>query len=157
MRLDNRPDDHETPDPHQRSDGDLHCPSWPASSRAPQDGEIGVELEDGGVVTGDRLLVAVGRRPHTAELGLETVGLEPGRSIDVDDGLRVPGHEWPYAIGDVNGRALLTHMGKYQARVAAGRILGDEDAVAPGACDSGVSCAQRAVAEVHRGLRPVTA
>ncbi len=93
-----------------------------------EDGSIGVQLEDGSAVAGDRLLVAVGRRPHTGDLGLETVGLEPGSSIEVDDAMRVPGHDWLYAIGDVNGRALLTHIGKYQARVAGDRILGDERA-----------------------------
>jgi pyruvate/2-oxoglutarate dehydrogenase complex dihydrolipoamide dehydrogenase (E3) component len=64
--------------------------------------------------------VAVGRRPRTHDIGLETVGLEPGRYIEVDDQLRatgVPGG-WLYAIGDCNGRSLLTHMGKYQGRIA---------------------------------------
>jgi dihydrolipoamide dehydrogenase len=70
--------------------------------------------------------VAVGRRPLTGDLGLESVGLEQGETIEVDDRLRVPGREWLYAIGDVNGRALLTHMGKYQARAAADNILGRE-------------------------------
>jgi len=65
-----------------------------------------------------------GRRPATRDLGLETVGLEPGRSVEVDDTLRVPGSDWLYAIGDVNGRVLLTHMGKYHARIAADVILG---------------------------------
>ena len=75
-------------------------------------------LEDGTSVTGDELLVAFGRRPNTADLGLDTVGLEPGEGLTVDDSMRVQGHDWLYAAGDVNGRALLTHMGKYQARVA---------------------------------------
>jgi pyruvate/2-oxoglutarate dehydrogenase complex dihydrolipoamide dehydrogenase (E3) component len=88
-----------------------------------QDGEVVVELESDGPVRGDELLVAIGRRPNTAELGLDTVGLEPGRPIDVDDSMRA--NEWLYAIGDVNGRALLTHMGKYQARIAADAILGE--------------------------------
>jgi dihydrolipoamide dehydrogenase len=83
-----------------------------------------VTLEDGAEVSGDRLLVAIGRRPRTEDLGLEAIGLEPGRSIEVDDALRVAGHDWLYAIGDVNGRALLTHMGKYQARIVADAILG---------------------------------
>jgi dihydrolipoamide dehydrogenase len=91
---------------------------------AGDDATTTVALEDGGEVSGDRLLVAIGRTPHTDDLGLETVGLERGRSIEVDDTLRVPGHPWLYAIGDVNGRALLTHMGKYQARVAVDAILG---------------------------------
>ena len=55
------------------------------------------------------------------------MGLEPGKHVTVDESLRVPGHEsWLYAVGDVNGRALLTHMGKYQARLAADAILGKE-------------------------------
>jgi dihydrolipoamide dehydrogenase len=80
-------------------------------------------LEDDSVLSSDQLLVAVGRRPHTDELGLETVDLEPGATIPVDDQLRVPGRDWLYAIGDVNGRALLTHAGKYQARIAADVIM----------------------------------
>ncbi|MEJ7825280.1 MAG: NAD(P)/FAD-dependent oxidoreductase [Solirubrobacteraceae bacterium] len=92
------------------------------------DGTVGVELGDGGSVDGDELLVAVGRRPLTDDLGLETVGLETGGWIEVDDALQVAGHDWLYAIGDVNAKALLTHMGKYQARIAADRILGDEQA-----------------------------
>lgn len=91
-----------------------------------EDGTIAVELAGGDTVQGDRLLVAVGRRPLTADIGLEHAGLKPGGWIDVDDTLRVAGHDWLYAIGDVNARALLTHMGKYQARIAADRILGDE-------------------------------
>ncbi|MFI5048209.1 MAG: dihydrolipoyl dehydrogenase family protein, partial [Acidimicrobiia bacterium] len=89
------------------------------------DSPVTVTLDDGAEVTGDELLVAVGRRPNTADLGLDTVGLEPGRPVATDDQLRatgVPGG-WLYAIGDVNGRCLLTHMGKYQARVAVDVIL----------------------------------
>jgi pyruvate/2-oxoglutarate dehydrogenase complex dihydrolipoamide dehydrogenase (E3) component len=83
---------------------------------------VEVELESGETVTGDELLVAVGRRPNTDQLGMDTIGLEPGKSIEVDDYMRAS--DWLYAIGDVNGRALLTHMGKYQARIAADAILG---------------------------------
>jgi dihydrolipoamide dehydrogenase len=86
--------------------------------------EVRVELEDGSSVAGEELLVAVGRRTLSAELGLEALGLEPGRPVEVDDTLRVPGHPWLYAIGDANGRALLTHMGKYQGRLAADHIVG---------------------------------
>ncbi|MEX2647112.1 MAG: NAD(P)/FAD-dependent oxidoreductase [Gaiellaceae bacterium] len=93
-------------------------------------GAVALELEGGDRLEGDELLVAVGRRPLTGELGVETVGLQPGSPIDVDDGMRVPGHEWLYAIGDVNGRSLLTHMGKYQARIAAENILGGGAGVA---------------------------
>jgi dihydrolipoamide dehydrogenase len=60
----------------------------------------------------------------TDEIGIDAFGLAPGRTIDVDDRMRVPGHDWLFAIGDVNGRALLTHMAKYQARAAADVILG---------------------------------
>ena len=90
------------------------------------DGPVVATLEDGRELTGDEILVSVGRRPATAELGLETVGLEPGRYVTVDDRLRATGVEgaWLYAVGDCNGRALLTHMGKYQARIAADVILG---------------------------------
>lgn len=85
------------------------------------DGTVVVDLDDGRVA-GDELLVATGRRPATDDVGLETVGLEPGAPLEVDDQLRVTGvdGDWLYAVGDVNGRALLTHQGKYQAR-----ILGD--------------------------------
>lgn len=90
------------------------------------DGPVRLTLEDGSVVEGDELLVAVGRRPLTGDLGLDTVGLQPGRSIDVDDSLRATGVDggWLFAVGDVNGRALLTHQGKYQARICGDVILG---------------------------------
>jgi pyruvate/2-oxoglutarate dehydrogenase complex dihydrolipoamide dehydrogenase (E3) component len=93
-----------------------------AVSRA--DGRVTVELDDGSSVAADEILVAVGRRTLSADMGLESLGLEGGRPIEVDDSLRVPGHDWLYVIGDANGRALLTHMGKYQGRIAADRILG---------------------------------
>lgn len=87
-------------------------------------GEVTIELDHGGPLRADELLVAIGRKPNTADIGLESVGLEPGKYIDVDDQLRV--NDWLYAIGDANGRALLTHIGKYQARVVAGVILGKD-------------------------------
>jgi dihydrolipoamide dehydrogenase len=89
---------------------------------------ITVTLAGGEQVTGDKLLVAIGRKPHTAELGLETVGLPAGGYIEVDRHMCVPGREWLYAIGDVNGRSLLTHAGKYHARIAADHILGEDAA-----------------------------
>lgn len=88
-------------------------------------GEVTVTLSDGTTVAGDELLAALGRRPGTADLGLATVGLEPGRYVEVDDTCRatgVPGG-WLYAVGDANGRNLLTHMGKYQARIAGDVIV----------------------------------
>lgn len=92
------------------------------------DDPIRADLSDGSCVSGDRLLVAIGRTAATDDLGLETIGLEPGGSIEVDDALHVAGHRWLYAVGDVTGLSLLTHVGKYQARVAADHILGDERA-----------------------------
>ena len=93
------------------------------------DDGVTVELEAGESARGAELLVAVGRKPATAELGLESVGLEPGKPVEVGSNLRSPRHDWLYAIGDANGRALLTHMGKYQGRLAADAILGRNVAV----------------------------
>ncbi len=92
------------------------------------DGPVTVTLDGGDEITGDELLVAVGRRAPTDDLGLDTVGVEPGRGgyIEVDDHLRVPGHDWLYVIGDANGRALLTHQGKYQARLVGDALAGVE-------------------------------
>jgi len=97
--------------------------------RVSRDDGVTVELEDGSSASGDELLVAVGRRPATGDLGLDTIGLEPGASVEVGSNLRSPRHEWLYAVGDVNGRAPLTHMGKYQARLAADAILGKDVAL----------------------------
>jgi dihydrolipoamide dehydrogenase len=101
-------------------------------------GEVVATVATGGgtrELVGDELLVAVGRRPNTADLGLDVVGLAPGRYVEVDDALRATAVDggWLYAVGDCNGRALLTHMGKYQARIAADVILGRDatDGTAP--------------------------
>jgi dihydrolipoamide dehydrogenase len=93
---------------------------------------VTVELDDGSTVAAAEILVAVGRKPRTGEIGLESVEVEPGKGgfLDTDDRLRVGAREWLYAVGDVSGRALFTHMGKYQAWVAAENILGREVAVA---------------------------
>jgi dihydrolipoamide dehydrogenase len=85
-----------------------------------------LELDDGSIIETDELLVAVGRTPNTAEIGLAALGLAEDRPLAVGDDLRVPGHDWLYAAGDVNGRVLLTHMGKYQARLVADSILGHD-------------------------------
>ncbi|MFD7444759.1 dihydrolipoyl dehydrogenase family protein [Streptomyces sp. NPDC059909] len=83
-------------------------------------GEVSVTLDDGTVIVADEVVVATGRTPNTGDIGLETVGLPPGGYLDVDDhqGVQGAAGTWLYAIGDVCGRALLTHMGKYQARIA---------------------------------------
>ena len=88
------------------------------------DAEVRLTLDSGDTVAGDELLLALGRTPRTTGIGLETVGLESGAFIDTDDRLRAGGHGWLYAIGDANGRALLTHQGKEQARIASDHILG---------------------------------
>jgi pyruvate/2-oxoglutarate dehydrogenase complex dihydrolipoamide dehydrogenase (E3) component len=85
-----------------------------------------LELEGGETLQGDTLLVAAGRRPRTEGIGLESVGIDPDGPVEVDDTMRVGGRDWLYAIGDVNGRVLLTHMGKYQARIAADNVLGKD-------------------------------
>ena len=92
---------------------------------AREDGRVRVDLASGEAKEGDELLVAVGRRPRTEGIGVESVGLQGGRPVRVDAHLRDPERPWLYAIGDCNGRALLTHEGKYQARIAADHILGD--------------------------------
>jgi len=87
-------------------------------------GEVVVELEGGDCVRGDELLLAVGRAPRVEGLGLDTVGVTADGPLTVDERMRVGDLGWLYAVGDVNGRAPLTHMGKYQARIAADQILG---------------------------------
>ncbi len=85
-----------------------------------------VRLSVGGeTVIAEQVLVAAGRTPATADLGLDTVGLQPGRNLAVDDSCRVTGVEdgWLYSVGDANGRNLLTHMGKYQARMCGTAIV----------------------------------
>jgi pyruvate/2-oxoglutarate dehydrogenase complex dihydrolipoamide dehydrogenase (E3) component len=83
-----------------------------------------ITLEDGRELRGDRLLVATGRQPRTGGLGLETVGVVPGpHGVAVDAQLRVAERLW--AVGDVTGVRLLTHVGKYQGEVVASNILGE--------------------------------
>lgn len=92
-------------------------------------GIVHLDFAEGSAVAADELLVATGRRANTSNLGLEAVDLDPA-AIDVDDTLRVSGTDWLYVVGDANGRGLLTHQGKYQARVTgeaiAARLSGAE-------------------------------
>jgi len=90
-------------------------------------------LSDGSAVVAEKILVATGRMPRTSDLGLEAIGLPTGGWLTTDDSLRVLDADgapidWLYAAGDVTGRVLLTHQGKYQARIAgdaiAARALG---------------------------------
>jgi pyruvate/2-oxoglutarate dehydrogenase complex dihydrolipoamide dehydrogenase (E3) component len=113
------------------------------------------ELDDGSKLEAAQILVAVGRVPHTADLGLESAGIVPDEHgfLETDDRLRVGGREWLYAIGDVNGRALFTHIGKYQAWVAAENLLGREvAAVAEGIGSPRVTFTDPQVAAVGRTL-----
>ncbi|MET7782337.1 NAD(P)/FAD-dependent oxidoreductase [Streptomyces mirabilis] len=88
-----------------------------------REGSTVVALTDtGDRIEADEILFATGRVPRTDDLGLDTIGLEPGSWLDVDDSLLVTGSDWLYAVGDVNHRALLTHQGKYQARIAGAAI-----------------------------------
>ncbi|MGA0568832.1 dihydrolipoyl dehydrogenase family protein [Rathayibacter sp. KR2-224] len=101
-----------------------------------EDDVVTIELDDGSRVTADEVLVATGRIPQTQDIGLESVGLTPGDWLKVDDSMRVVGPDgspfggsdsagedaWLYAVGDVTHRALLTHQGKYDARIAGDAI-----------------------------------
>ncbi|MFC4534110.1 dihydrolipoyl dehydrogenase family protein [Sphaerisporangium dianthi] len=101
--------------------------------RSSPGGPVTVHLSSGALVEADELLVATGRRPAVDGIGLESVGLPGDRFVEVDDSMRATGVDggWLYAVGDVNGRDLLTHMGKYQARacgdVIAARAKGEPD------------------------------
>lgn len=85
-------------------------------------GTVTATWSGGGTVEADEILFATGRAPRTDDLGLETIGLDPGSWLPVDESLRVQGSTWLYAVGDANHRALLTHQGKYQARIAGAAI-----------------------------------
>lgn len=112
----------------------VHLGVQPAKVERNAADEVEITLDDGSVITADEVLVATGRKPRTGALGLETVGLDAGDWIDVDDTMLARGatgnaeSPWLYAVGDVNHRALLTHQGKYQARATgdliAARALG---------------------------------
>lgn len=96
------------------------------AERVSRDGErVVVELAGGGSVAADRLLVATGRKANLAGLGLETVGLDPkARFIDVDEHMRAAPGVW--AIGDVTGKGLFTHVSMYHAAIAIADIRGEE-------------------------------
>lgn len=101
---------------------DVRTSTQVRSVRRDSDG-VHLDLTDGTAITTAEVLVATGRVPRTADLGLDAVGLTPGQPVPTDDTLAVPGHDWLYAVGDANGRALLTHQGKYQARAAGDAIV----------------------------------
>jgi pyruvate/2-oxoglutarate dehydrogenase complex dihydrolipoamide dehydrogenase (E3) component len=102
---------------------ELHLGVHAAAARR-EGGDYVLELADGTELRGDRLLVATGRQPRTAGLGLDSVGIDPGRGgIPVDARMRAGDGVW--AIGDVTGIWPLTYVGKYQGRIAAANILGE--------------------------------
>jgi dihydrolipoamide dehydrogenase len=119
------------------------------------DGRMTAETDRAGTLEADEILAASGRRQLTDDLGLDSIGLEAGsppKPIEVGDDLRVAGHEWLYVIGDANGKALLTHMGKYQARIAADVICG-RDARIRGGLPPRVTFTDPQVAAVGHTLR----
>jgi pyruvate/2-oxoglutarate dehydrogenase complex dihydrolipoamide dehydrogenase (E3) component len=87
-------------------------------------GPVTLELDDNTELQFEEVLFATGRAPLTDDIGLETMGLEPGSWLEVDDTCRVTAvaEGWLYAAGDVTHRALLTHQGKYQGRIAGAAI-----------------------------------
>jgi pyruvate/2-oxoglutarate dehydrogenase complex dihydrolipoamide dehydrogenase (E3) component len=107
----------------RKSGVDLRLCAGVRSARR-EDGEVVLTTTDG-ELRGDELLVATGREAGTKDLMLDVVGMERSGYLDVDEALRVSGVDgsWLYAVGDVNGRRLLTHMGKYQARQAGNAIV----------------------------------
>ncbi|MEA2412962.1 MAG: hypothetical protein QOC77_3523 [Thermoleophilaceae bacterium] len=98
-----------------------------AASAAHEDGKFVLRFGSGEDVSGQKLLVATGRRARVQDVGLDSVGITPGKQgIEVDPSLRAGDGVW--AIGDATGIMPFTHVGKYQARVAARAMLGDSSA-----------------------------
>jgi len=106
------------------ADGVELCFGQHVSAARLEDGEYVLEFEERAPLRGDRLLVATGRRARVDDIGLESVGVEPGRAgIEVDGRMSAGDNLW--AIGDVAGIWPLTYVGKYQGRIAAANILGE--------------------------------
>ncbi|MGO1637440.1 MAG: FAD-dependent oxidoreductase, partial [Ancrocorticia populi] len=97
---------------------DVRIGATPSHIDRDAEGLVTATLEDGSTIQADEILVATGRTPATDGLGLDSLGLGGNEGLAVDDTMLVKGTDWLYAVGDVNGRALLTHQGKYQARAA---------------------------------------
>jgi pyruvate/2-oxoglutarate dehydrogenase complex dihydrolipoamide dehydrogenase (E3) component len=83
-----------------------------------------VVLDDGDTIITDRVLVAVGKQPRTAGIGLESVGLDPGEPLPVIDTGRLDCDGSVWAIGDVAGKGQYTHVANHQARVVADHLVG---------------------------------
>ncbi|WP_433269938.1 dihydrolipoyl dehydrogenase family protein [Actinosynnema sp. CS-041913] len=114
-----------------REDGVTLRTGVKATGASVVDGEPTLSLSDGSSVSGAHLLIATGRQPATFDLGVERFGFAEGDALPVDDTGRVEGVEWLYAAGDVTGRALLTHQGKYAARAVGTAILTDATSPEP--------------------------
>jgi pyruvate/2-oxoglutarate dehydrogenase complex dihydrolipoamide dehydrogenase (E3) component len=107
----------------RRDDIEIVLGQHAAAARRDGDDYV-LELDDGGELRGNRILVATGRHARVDSLGLETIGVEANpRGVPVDASLRVADGVW--AIGDVNGIWPLTHVGKYEGEVVASNILGE--------------------------------
>jgi pyruvate/2-oxoglutarate dehydrogenase complex dihydrolipoamide dehydrogenase (E3) component len=100
------------------------CFGQHASRVRHEDGQYVLEFDERDDLRGDRLLVATGRKPRSADIGLETVGIEPGKRGNVEVDARMNAADGVWAIGDVTGIWPLTYVGKYHGRVAAANILG---------------------------------
>ncbi len=86
-----------------------------------------VELDDGTEIETDVVVIAAGRKPRTEGIGLESVGIEPdGKGLPIDDHCRLNGTPGLWALEDVTGVALFTHVALYQGRIVADNILGKE-------------------------------
>lgn len=97
-------------------------------ARAEGDGApVTITLDGGDVVEADELLVSTGRRANTDDIGLDSIGLEPGKPLRTSNGQLVAtgDDEWLFAAGDVTGEVLLTHQGKYQARLLGDRLAAE--------------------------------
>jgi len=137
------------------SEGIELCFGQHASAVRFGDGEYVLEFPERDELRGDKLLVATGRRPRVEGLGLESVGIEPGRrGIEVDAHMKASGGVW--AIGDATGIWPLTYVGKYQGRVVAANILGSPREAAYEAVPRVVFTDPQA-ASVGEGDGPVTA
>jgi dihydrolipoamide dehydrogenase len=106
----------------------VHCGARVTRAERLSDGTVRLTADDGSTIEADEFLVATGRVANVEELGLETVGVEPGRGgmVEVTDCMQVGSREWLFVIGDANGRAQFTHTAVYQAKVAARNALGIE-------------------------------
>lgn len=96
----------------------VHQDTTPLQVHRDEHGIAGLQLPGGSLLEAEEVLVSTGRRPEIGNLGLEALGVDPSRRLQVDDTMLVAGTDWLYAVGDASGRSPLTHQGKYQARAA---------------------------------------